>query len=161
MRNNEYNIRFGGDMLPTMLHAVMIARNSTLGCPGGKPVMARLQAMYDDLARDCGIPNLSRAVDEYRWFAACNALARARAFHWYVQTGGAYGRDDVTIIVDGRQYKLEFTLPADTPNLGRIQEFLERHAHMDAVKGETVTNWREYVPPKAAEAEEPAGAPAP
>lgn len=93
MSNDSYELRFSAQMLPAVLHGLAIERNcAMMSGRTGAMMQAEFQAMLDGLARQCGIPNLLRVVDEHKWYRACDALKKAKEFHWYVRRAGVIGR---------------------------------------------------------------------
>lgn len=150
--NDRYTVEMRARMLPAMLHALMIGRNTAMMC-GQKGVEAEFKTMVDDLARQSGIPNLIRTVEEGQWFAACQALAKAKEYHWYVECRGRLRWDDpgsvppggiTVIVVDGEGFEIARDLKEDTPHLAALQELLESHAAVDAVKGEPERHYQSW-----------------
>lgn len=181
MSNDSYELRFSAQMLPAVLHGLAIERNcAMMSGRTGAMMQAEFQAMLDGLARQCGIPNLLRVVDEHKWYRACDALKKAKEFHWYVQEGGRdWSKPDrpqkpgnLSLVVDGREYPLEHSLSEAEPHIGAIREMIEMYAAVNAVKGPDERGWkscqdtlkarREEAVPEAdtAEADE-AGSPGP
>lgn len=149
--NDSFEVRCSAQMLPALLHGLAIARNTAMmSGRTGKHVQAEFETMLDDLARQCGIPNLLRVVDEYRWYKACDALKKAKEFHWYVKEGGSdWSKPDrpklpgnLSLVVDDREYALEWSFADNTPHVDKIREMLEMYAAVDAVKKPDESGWR-------------------
>jgi hypothetical protein len=153
--NDRYTLEFGGELLPAMLHAVMIQRNSCM--LDGKREMGRvLEEHYQALLKQAGIPNLSSVVDEDRWFAACTAMRSAKEYHWFTETRWK-APGNVSLVVDGKEFKLAWTLPADAHGIEEIKAFVERYAHVAAVRGEPQEHWKSYADLQRERAREAAG----
>ena len=136
MSNDRYSVDFAGPMLPAMLHALMLARNTAMMCqaPG---LMDAFQEKFDALAAQAGIPDLLILVNERAWFSACEALPKATAFHWYVHTGWSGDDGTPSLIVDGTEHKVAgHELRTDHPQFPAIRDFLERYANPAVTRGE-------------------------
>lgn len=149
--NDSYEVRCSAQMLPALLHGLAIARNTAMmSGRTGKLVQAEFEKMLEDLAIQCGIPNLLRVVDEYRWYKACDALKKAKEFHWYVKEGGCdWSKPDrpklpgnLSLVVDDREYALEWSFADNTPHVEKIRELLEMYAAIDAVKKPDQSGWK-------------------
>ncbi len=159
--NDRYGIDFGGPMLPAMLHAMMLARNTAFCCQD-KALMDAFQEKFDALAAQAGIPGLLRLVDERAWFAACNALRDAKAYHWFEERGWRDGPGLVSLVVDGREFKVAGRdVRADHPQLPAIQDFLERYAHVAAVKAGPESSYYSFAELQARRNPKPAPEPKP
>jgi len=143
MRNDGYTLRFGAELLPTMLRAVALQRNCVLGDTTG--LRAALDAQYDELVRQSGVPNLRHVVEDAAWFEACAAIAVASAYYWYIERSRIRDVARLSLVVDGREHRLARGGPSpDDPVAPAIRDLLERHAHPDAVRGDDIENWRSY-----------------
>lgn len=152
--NDSYGVRCSAQMLPALLHGLSIARGTAMvsGIRGStrKEMMAEFERMLEDLARQCGIPNLLRVVDEYKWYEACDALKKAKTFHWYVKEGDLdWTKPDrprkpgnLSLVVDGKEYPLEHDFSEAEPHVAAIREMIEMYAAVDAVKGPDERGWR-------------------
>ena len=166
--NDRFEISCTAQMLPALLHGLAIARNTAMMC-GGPGVRREFDAMLEDLARQCGIPNLLRVVDEYKWYRACDAMRKAKEFHWYIKDGDLdWGSPDrsrkpgsVSLVVDGREYPLEHSLSEAEPHLAAIREMVEMYAPVEAARKPDERGWRacrDVLAARQAEAAAAAGA---
>lgn len=142
--NDRFKLEFGAEMLPAMMHAMAIARNTAMMDSAGL-LKDRFQEMLDDLGRQCGVRDLSHLVQEKRWFAACLLLAQAKEYRWFAERSSWRGDEGkLTLVIDKRPVRLSYDFSTKTRDLDLVREILERQAHIDAVKLPEISDWRPY-----------------
>lgn len=132
-------------MVPALLHAYSIARNTALMC-GQPAIKAEFEARIAGLCEQVGVPNLHRHVDEGGFYQACNAIASAREWFWFTRQMSWEKSGEVLLVIDGRAVDLGHRLASDCPVLDGIRELVERNCHVGAVRLADVEDWREYDP---------------
>ena len=133
-------------MVPALLHAYSIARNTAMMC--GEPALkAEFQARIDRLCEQVGVPGLHHHVDDGGFLRACDALAKAREWFWFTRSASwSRSGGEVLLVVDGRPIEVGHRLTTACPALDAVKALVERGCHVEAIRLPDVEDWRDYDP---------------